>query len=388
MTLRLLAATAVALLAASPDEATVVAPGANQPFLAASDDGCFYAAFIRDGNIGFSSSTDHGKTWSAPVVAMDAKGKASGGMQRGPRIAVDGRKTIYITAPMTFDETELNGKKYPVRDLFLSVSTDGGRTFSKPVQVNDAPKKAPEALHWLAAAPNGDVFAVWLDLRQREKGQDLAYARISEQGRKIGKNGLLPGPLCECCAPGLAVDPKGNPMVLYREGGKANRSIFLGMSSNGGASFAKVNRINQGETKIDACPMDAPQVAVSRDGSKIAAAWMDFRAGSNVRHVQWSVGGGGRIPPETSASDESRGGQGHPSLAFDADGIVWCAWEDTRRGINAQGIFAADWKTKKNIAVSLENEGKCGYPTLAFGGGTLGVIYESGNNIAFRTILP
>src|SRR5579859_6696200 len=136
MTLRLLA---VLFLAAPalPEGATVIAPGANQPHLAASEDGSFYAAFIRDGNIGFSSSTDRGKTWSAPVVAIDARGRGSGGMQRGPRIAVDAKKTIYITAPLTFDESELGGKKYPVRDLFLTVSTDGGRSFSKPTQIND-----------------------------------------------------------------------------------------------------------------------------------------------------------------------------------------------------------------------------------------------------------
>src|SRR5579862_300467 len=388
MLLRLITILALVAPETGPKEAAVVAPGANQPHLAASDDGAFYATFIKDGNIGFSCSTDKGRTWSAPVVAIDALGRGSGGMQRGPRIAVDGKKTIYITAPLTFDETELNGKKYPVRDLFLAVSTDGGKTFSKPVQINDVPKKAPESLHWLAAAPNGDVFAVWLDLRQRDKGQDLGYVKISDQGKKIGKNGLLPGPLCECCAPGLAVDSKGNPLVLYREGGKTNRSIFLGISTNGGSSFSKISRINQGETKIDACPMDAPQVAVSRDGAKIATAWMDFRAGSNLRHVQWSVGGGGRIPPETSASDDTKGGQGHPSLAFDGAGVVWCAWEDTRRGINAQGIFAADWKTKKNLAISTEDEGKCAYPTLANAGGTLGVIYESGTSVSFRVIAP
>lgn len=364
------------LLAADPP--VILARDAMQPHLAAGDDGAFYATFIKDGNIQFSASTDKGKTWSTPVVALDARGRAGGGMQRGPRIAVDGNKTLYLSAPLTYDESELSGKKYPTRDLYLTVSTDGGATWSRPTQINDAPKKAPESLHWMAASPTGDVYVAWLDLRNREKGQDLAYVKIADQGRKIGKNILVPGPLCECCAPGLAVDGKGTPYALYREGGKTNRSIFLA------TGFTKVARVNSGETKIDACPMDAPQVAVSRDGKTIATAWMDFRAGSNIRHVQWSVGG----KPEVSASDAAQGGQGHPSLAFDAEGTVWCAWEDTRRGLNAQGIYAADWKSKKNVQISADNEGKCGYPTLAQGGGVLGVVYEAGNGIAFRRISP
>ena len=233
-----------------PRDAVTVAGGGTQPHLAAGEDGTFYCVFIREGNIEVSVSADKGRTWTAPAVAIDAKGKAKGGMQRGPRIAVDSKKTVYVTAPLCFDEAEFS-KKYPTSDLFLAVSTDGGKTFAKPVQVNDVPKKAPESLHWLAASPNGDVFVAWLDLRQREKGQDLAWVKITEQGRKIGKNQIFPGPICECCAPGLAVDPKGNPLLIYRESKAGSRAIFLATSTNGGASFAKVGRINQVETKID-----------------------------------------------------------------------------------------------------------------------------------------
>ncbi len=231
-------------------EPSTIGGGANQPHLAAAEDGSFYCAFIRNGNIEVAVSTDKGKTWSAPAIAIDAKGKAKGGMQRGPRIAVDGKKTVYVTAPLCFDEAEF-AKKYPTSDLYLAVSTDGGKTFSKPAQVNDVPKKAPEALHWLAAAPNGDVFVSWLDLRERSKGQDLAWAKITDQGRKIGRNQILPGPICECCAPGLTVDPKGNPLLIYRESKAGNRGVFLAVSTNGGASFAKVGRLNQVETKVD-----------------------------------------------------------------------------------------------------------------------------------------
>ena len=50
---------------------------------------------------------------------------------------------------------------------------------------------------------------------------------------------------------GLTVDAKGNPILIYREGGKSNRPLDLAISTNGGASFARVARINQGESKVD-----------------------------------------------------------------------------------------------------------------------------------------
>ncbi|HYE97256.1 MAG TPA: sialidase family protein [Planctomycetota bacterium] len=237
-------------LAGLLDGGTQVAPDAIQPHLAIDRDGRIYVAFIRGGQIELSVSDDRGKTFGAAVVAIDAKGRARGGMQRGPRVAVDGKNTVYVTAPLTFDDAEFQ-KRYPTQDLWLAVSTDGGKTFGRPVQVNDAPKKAPESLHWLAASPVEGAFVAWLDLRQREKGQDLFVAKITDQGRKVSRNVPVAMNLCECCAPGLAVDGKGNPTLIYREGGKSSRQIFLALSSNGGASFSKVSRINQGESKVD-----------------------------------------------------------------------------------------------------------------------------------------
>src|SRR5262245_5038131 len=132
--------------------------------------------------------------------------------------------------------------------------------------------------------------------------------------------------------------------------------------------------------------MDAPAVAVSNDGKTIAAAWMDMRAGRNDRDVQWTVGSAGKFPPESTVNDVATGTQGHPSLAFDKEGTAWCAWEDCRTGPNNQRIFAADSKSRKNVQLSEDGEGKCGYPSLASGGGMLGVAYEAGGGVSFRVI--
>jgi hypothetical protein len=122
--------------------------------------------------------------------------------------------------------------------------------------------------------------------------------------------------------------------------------------------------------------MDAPAVAVSNDGKKVAAAWMDMRSGPNLRHVQWTVGPAGKFAPEATANDDPKGMQGTRG----------CAWEDPRLGPNAQRIYAASSKSKNNPAVSGEAEGKCGYPSLAFGG-VLGVAYESSSGVSFRVLL-
>ena len=132
--------------------------------------------------------------------------------------------------------------------------------------------------------------------------------------------------------------------------------------------------------------MDAPAVAVSSDGKTIAAAWMDMRAGANNRDVQWTLGAGGKFAPEAPVHDQTQGTQGHPTLVVDKDGLVWCAWEDARGGPNAQRIYAAESKTKKNIPVSADAEGKAGYPSLASGGGLVALAYEAGPNVAVRIL--
>ena len=132
--------------------------------------------------------------------------------------------------------------------------------------------------------------------------------------------------------------------------------------------------------------MDAPAVAVSNDGRRVAAAWMDMRSGKNDRDVQWTLGGPRSFAREMTVHDVTTGTQGHPSLILDAKGTAWCAWEDSRSGPNATRIYAADSRTRKNVPVTDDSEGRCGYPSLALGAGVIGIAYESPAGVSFRRL--
>jgi hypothetical protein len=230
--------------------AVAIVSDAIQPQVAIDGDGNIYVAMLHRGNIAVSVSTDRGKSFGEPVVAIDVGGRMKGGRQRGPRIGVDTNKNIFVTAPAVFDEAEFQ-RKYPTADLYFVTSKDGGATWTQPVRINEVPKKAPESLHWLAVTPNGEAHVAWLDLRGRQgPGQDIYFAKVVN-GR-VTKNNPIATDVCECCAPGLAVDAAGNPLVAYREGGKKpSREIFAIRSANKGTSFSRPVQLNKDPSQED-----------------------------------------------------------------------------------------------------------------------------------------
>ena len=236
--------------APAPPPTVLVATGAKQPSVAVGPDGAIHVAMLMGGNIVVATSMDGGKTFGEPAIAIDAAGSARGGAQRGPRIGADGKGRLFVTAFATFDVAE-RSKRYPAADLYLVSSTDAGRTWTPPARVNEVEKKAPESLHSLAVSASGAAFVAWLDRRDRKtSGQDLWIAQID--GAKIGPNRKVAEQVCECCAPGLALDATGNPFLAWREGVEQDsREVVATRSIDGGKTFSKPQRVNRKETKED-----------------------------------------------------------------------------------------------------------------------------------------
>lgn len=227
------------------EETKTILSEAIQPHMVMTTNEIFVVA-IQRGNIVVTSSEDGGETFSPAVMAIDVQGRAKGGLHRGPRIGIDAKGVLTVTAPVTFDDKEYQ-KRYPTTDLYFAQSTDNGQSWSKPTRVNSVAKKSPEGLHWMVVAPGGTVHVAWLDMRMRSSGQDIYLARIVDG--KVGENVRVAKEVCECCAPGLAVDELGNCVLAFREGGGAKSREIFAQFSDAGGEYSKRTQVNTVKTK-------------------------------------------------------------------------------------------------------------------------------------------
>jgi hypothetical protein len=173
---------------------------ARQPQLAVSADGKVFLTFGRDNAIYFAVKPDLAHGFGRPIRVAKV-GEMALGVRRGPRIAISG-KDLVITA---VDGREGHGKD---EDLHAWRSSDGGATWQGPVTVNGDAASAREGLHHLAAAPDGTLYCVWLDLRV--KGSRLFGASTTDGGETWQERLLYRSPdgsVCQCCQPQVAFDP-------------------------------------------------------------------------------------------------------------------------------------------------------------------------------------
>jgi hypothetical protein len=284
----------------------------RQPQLAASEK--LVAVTFGSGNsVFFSASHDRGKTFSAPVKAGDA-GVPMLGNHRGPRIAIT-PNAIVITAM---------GGAPGTADLLTWRSLDGGLTWKSGGRVNDVPGAAREGLHAMAAAPDGRLYAVWLDLRHLTPGQpgtELFGAYSTDNGATWSTNIAVyksaEGSICQCCHPSAMFTAKGELEVMWRNALGGNRDMYLSRSGDGGLTFSAAEKLGGGSWKLNACPMDGGGFTVGPNG-KIVTAW---RRGTEV----YLAAEGGA---ETLLSEGK-----NPSIAASKEGL-FVAWS------GPDGVFA------------------------------------------------
>ena len=303
----------------------------SQPSLAVGIDGAVYVSFsawsnaVTGTDVFFTKSANGGRTWTVPVRVNDDAGGAS---QTESSLALDARNEIFIVWTDTRRGTN---------DVYFSKSTDGGRSFSTNVYVNDvAPQAQQEPDIAVDSAANPVlVHVVWTDYRNLgTTGPDIYYANSTDGGLSFNPNVRLntDAGAAEQGSPAIAVASDRSVDVVWRDSRvpAQGADIYFTKSTDRGFTWVPATSVNHDVGNV---PQTEPSIAVNETGA-IFVAWTDYRNGINDADIYAtrSTNGGSSFVAENRVNDDpSQVQQIQPSIAA-AAGKVQVAWSDYRTG--------------------------------------------------------
>ena len=295
-------ATAAVTVAALPGLASTAVSSAERraqaPSVAVGKDGSIHLVWLDRGALGtadkvgaheagghthqswsdvyYSRSDDGGKTFSTPQRVNATDGEVWGFSVSKPSIGIGPRGTVHVTYPAN-EISDTSGK--PVAVMHYVRSTDGGKTFSKPLRLNtNPPEDLSAAVHGglaqaqafgtLSVGPEGNVYAAWLDTRVM-KTQTAASATFMAVSRDDGKTWeaereVSGADACPCCQLTSTIGSSGELIVATRVVHEGNhREPMVSVSHDGAKTFSARVGVGGPAWVLDGCPLKPTALAAS-----------------------------------------------------------------------------------------------------------------------------
>jgi hypothetical protein len=215
-------------------------------------------------------SADGGKSWSAPRRIQSQPEAVSADGENRPKLAFGPHGALYISY------TKPLAKPY-TGEIRLVRSLDGGQTFLPPATVHANRDLITHRFDSLIVDPAGRIYVAWIDKRDVEAataakrkyaGAALYYAVSDDGGASFKGDFKAADHSCECCRIGLAINPAGRPVALWRHVFDQNvrDHALLELAPDG--RNQPLARATFDQWKVDACPHQGPSLAYGADGMR------------------------------------------------------------------------------------------------------------------------
>jgi len=302
-----------------------------------------WAVWTNNDSIYVQSSADKGNSFTAPVLVNTKPETVAAENESRPKIKVDAKGTIYLTWVLTLDKKRSTYVRF-------SRSTDGGKSFTTPVTVNDDLQVIRHRFDSLAVGKNGEIFVAWLDARDTEaakkagkevKGLSLYYSTSTDAGKHFATNKSITDHVCECCRIDTAIAPDNTPVVVWRhifESGIRDHAL---VKFKDWQTPDTMQRLSHEDWKIDACPHHGPALSIAESGI-YHAVWFSGAESKQGLFYGYSTDAGKSFSKSINFAKE---GASHPSvLAMNKQILV--TWQ------------TFDGKTNRALIMKSTDEGK------------------------------
>ena len=320
------------------------------------NNGKLWLAKVENNHLLVYKSKDKGKSFSKPTVVTSEPENISADGENRPKIAVAHDGTVFLTW------TQSLPKKYS-GDIRFSRSTDSGKTFSKPITLNDDGRITSHRFDSLAIDDTGRVVIAWLDARKREAARDkgkeytgisLSSTQSDDNGATFSANRMLQEHVCECCRISLAWTTDG-PVVFWRNIFNTNTRDFAIFRLDTG----EIRRVTDDEWQVDSCPHHGGDMAVGNQ-DRLHLVWFTngkTRQGLFYKNIT------GKIESSSMAIGNAEARASHPSVAASGNTVL-ITWREIDGGsISAQIMYSNDagitWSDPQSLA---KTSGVADYP--------------------------
>jgi hypothetical protein len=212
----------------------------------------------------------------------------------------------------------------------ISLSNDGGNTWSKPIIPHLDNTPTEHGFVSLVPLNDGRLGAIWLDGRNMKDMKDehdeseplrvsmtLRYATIDGSGN-ISDDAQLDERVCECCQTSAAVTSDG-VFAVYRDRSQNEvRDIYSVRQAASG--WVSPQTVHPDNWEINGCPVNGPSVAA--DGRNVVVAWYTGAGGTPHVKVAFSTDAGATFGSPIQVDDGETQGRVDVLLLPDNSALV------------------------------------------------------------------
>ncbi|MEW6245538.1 MAG: sialidase family protein [Nitrospirota bacterium] len=298
------------------------------------------------------------------VVRVNPEGGGPEALHQAPGLATGPDAELYVTWSVP---NRTPGALF-ASDLLLARSTDGGRTFERPVLVNDDGQPISHTFEDVLADGDGRVYVAWLDGRVKSKsGASAVFACSHDRGATVGNNIVIDGMACPCCRPTASLAPDGTLWVAWRKTFPGNvRDIVVASSTDKGATFSQPILVRKDGWVFDACPHRGPSIAFDRQG-RMYVGWYTEGMDEQPRiYLATSDDRGQTFSEPVSLHTSATALPDQLRMAVHPDGAVIAVWEEVT-GVRKRVVMRVSEDRGRTFGpvVTLSEGAKAEHPAVA-----------------------